>query len=90
MRHCLRRSQLELRGPRNGLRVALRSSGGMRSALLLRQTPNLPTKPAGGCAVGAFRTGPGGRSPPRKTRATPNVYRQTYTRCCKRLQQFAA
>eukprot|EP00969_Alexandrium_andersonii_P145429 6431833-Alexandrium_andersonii.AAC.1 len=41
---CLRRSSLELCGPRNGLKTGPRSSREARSALLLAQIPNLPTK----------------------------------------------
>eukprot|EP00969_Alexandrium_andersonii_P307673 13600583-Alexandrium_andersonii.AAC.1 len=39
-----RRSNLELRGPNNGLRIGARSSGGVRSAPFCALIPNLPTK----------------------------------------------
>eukprot|EP00969_Alexandrium_andersonii_P114942 5083228-Alexandrium_andersonii.AAC.1 len=60
MRNC---SKLELRGPRTGLKVDPRSSGGMHSAPLLVQTPNPPTKRAGGRASGASRGRQGGGAP---------------------------
>eukprot|EP00969_Alexandrium_andersonii_P166810 7371084-Alexandrium_andersonii.AAC.1 len=65
MRLCLRSSKLELRGPRNGLNIAPRSAGGVHSASLLAQMPNLATKRASGNAGGASRGGSGGRSPSR-------------------------
>eukprot|EP00969_Alexandrium_andersonii_P356309 15446277-Alexandrium_andersonii.AAC.1 len=40
------RSNLELRGPRNGLKIGTRSSRGVRAAPLLAQIPNPPTKSA--------------------------------------------
>eukprot|EP00969_Alexandrium_andersonii_P153583 6791562-Alexandrium_andersonii.AAC.1 len=52
---CLRRSSLELHGPRRGLEIALRSSRGVRSAPFFAQMPNPPTKVAGGRAGGASR-----------------------------------
>eukprot|EP00969_Alexandrium_andersonii_P158451 7000293-Alexandrium_andersonii.AAC.1 len=65
MRRCLRRSKLELRGPRNGLEIGTRSSG--RSAPFSAQMPNPPTRRAGGRGGGASRGGLGWRSPPGKT-----------------------
>eukprot|EP00969_Alexandrium_andersonii_P016001 700232-Alexandrium_andersonii.AAC.1 len=46
MHHCLRCSELELRGPRNGLELDPRSSRGARPAPLFALTPNLTTKGA--------------------------------------------
>eukprot|EP00969_Alexandrium_andersonii_P331217 14639158-Alexandrium_andersonii.AAC.1 len=54
------RSNLELRGPKNGPNMGPRSSGGVRSAPFLTQIPNPPTKGAGGRARGASRGRPGG------------------------------
>eukprot|EP00969_Alexandrium_andersonii_P066594 2936005-Alexandrium_andersonii.AAC.1 len=45
-RKCLRHAKLDLRGPGNGLKIGTRSSGGVRSVLLVAQIPNLPTKRA--------------------------------------------
>eukprot|EP00969_Alexandrium_andersonii_P326466 14425104-Alexandrium_andersonii.AAC.1 len=42
--HCFKRSELEPRGPRNGLQIGPRSSRGARSALLCAQTPKLQTR----------------------------------------------
>eukprot|EP00969_Alexandrium_andersonii_P212325 9375717-Alexandrium_andersonii.AAC.1 len=36
MRHCLRRSKFELRGPGNGIKIGPRSSRGVRSAPFFR------------------------------------------------------
>eukprot|EP00969_Alexandrium_andersonii_P168966 7467935-Alexandrium_andersonii.AAC.1 len=66
MQNCLRRSTLELRGPRHFIEIGPRSSRDMRFAPLFAQMPNLPTKRAGGRAGGASRGGPEGRSPPRE------------------------
>eukprot|EP00969_Alexandrium_andersonii_P079639 3511295-Alexandrium_andersonii.AAC.1 len=44
MQHRCRRSELELRGPRNGLRIDPRGSRGMRCASLHVEIPNLTTK----------------------------------------------
>eukprot|EP00969_Alexandrium_andersonii_P174463 7713710-Alexandrium_andersonii.AAC.1 len=46
MKNRFRRSELELRGPRNDLRIGPRSSRGVRSAAFLAQIPHLPTKRA--------------------------------------------
>eukprot|EP00969_Alexandrium_andersonii_P047428 2080732-Alexandrium_andersonii.AAC.1 len=54
MQNGLRCSKLEIRGPRNGLTAAPRSSRGVNSAPFFAQMPNLPPKRAGGCAGGAF------------------------------------
>eukprot|EP00969_Alexandrium_andersonii_P242926 10731568-Alexandrium_andersonii.AAC.1 len=43
MQNRFRRSCLELRGPRSGLKLGPRSSRGMRFAPILAQIPNLPT-----------------------------------------------
>eukprot|EP00969_Alexandrium_andersonii_P088658 3911973-Alexandrium_andersonii.AAC.1 len=40
MQNHLRRSELELRGPRNGLEIGPRSSLGVRSARSFTQIPN--------------------------------------------------
>eukprot|EP00969_Alexandrium_andersonii_P347918 15383603-Alexandrium_andersonii.AAC.1 len=40
MQNCSRRSNLELRRPRSGLKVAPRSSRGVRSAHVFAQIPN--------------------------------------------------
>eukprot|EP00969_Alexandrium_andersonii_P252895 11177405-Alexandrium_andersonii.AAC.1 len=58
------RSNLELRGPRNGLKVDPGSSGRVQSAPLFAQMPNPPTKWAGGRARGASRGVQEWRSPP--------------------------
>eukprot|EP00969_Alexandrium_andersonii_P057921 2551595-Alexandrium_andersonii.AAC.1 len=63
MQNRFRRSNLELRGPRSGLKNGPRSSRGVRSDPFCALNPN---KPAG--AGGAFSGGPGGRSPPGKAR----------------------
>eukprot|EP00969_Alexandrium_andersonii_P070666 3118874-Alexandrium_andersonii.AAC.1 len=42
MRTCLGRSKVEPRGPRNGLSIYPRSSGGVCSAPLFAQMPLLP------------------------------------------------
>eukprot|EP00969_Alexandrium_andersonii_P372593 15482079-Alexandrium_andersonii.AAC.1 len=48
MRTCLRRSKLELCGPRKGLETDPRSSGGVDSVSLFAHTPSLVMKrPAG-------------------------------------------
>eukprot|EP00969_Alexandrium_andersonii_P352610 15438051-Alexandrium_andersonii.AAC.1 len=47
MQNRFRRSDLEPRGPKDGLKSGPRSSRGVRSAPLLAQIPNLPTKRAG-------------------------------------------
>eukprot|EP00969_Alexandrium_andersonii_P183079 8089146-Alexandrium_andersonii.AAC.1 len=44
MQHRRRRSELELRGPRNGLETGPQRSGGLRSAPLFVQILNPPTK----------------------------------------------
>ena len=82
MRNCLRRSKLELRGPRNGLEIGPRSSRGVRSAPFFAQMPNLPTKRAGGRAGGASRVdrgpGPGvsrGAEPPWEALRCVNIDR---------------
>eukprot|EP00969_Alexandrium_andersonii_P006519 283208-Alexandrium_andersonii.AAC.1 len=59
MRNCLRRLKLKPCGPRNGLIIGPRSSGGVRSAALFAQMPNLVTKRAGGHASRASRESPG-------------------------------
>eukprot|EP00969_Alexandrium_andersonii_P100354 4426763-Alexandrium_andersonii.AAC.1 len=51
MRHCLRR-QLELRGPRRGLKIGTR---GVHSAQFPAQMPSLPMKLAGGRTRGVSR-----------------------------------
>eukprot|EP00969_Alexandrium_andersonii_P070086 3092884-Alexandrium_andersonii.AAC.1 len=43
MQDCFRRSELELRGPRNGLECDPRSSRGVRSAPLFALIPKLTT-----------------------------------------------
>eukprot|EP00969_Alexandrium_andersonii_P272335 12035710-Alexandrium_andersonii.AAC.1 len=43
MQHRFRRSNLELRGPKSGLRLGPRSCQGVNSALFLAQMPILPT-----------------------------------------------
>eukprot|EP00969_Alexandrium_andersonii_P328612 14520459-Alexandrium_andersonii.AAC.1 len=43
-RNRVRRSELELRGPKGGLKIGPRSSRRVRSAPVLAQTPNLPMK----------------------------------------------
>eukprot|EP00969_Alexandrium_andersonii_P049660 2179658-Alexandrium_andersonii.AAC.1 len=55
MRNRLWHSTLELRGPRNDLRIDPRSSGGERSAPLFALMPNLVTDGAGGRTGGASR-----------------------------------
>eukprot|EP00969_Alexandrium_andersonii_P280037 12379416-Alexandrium_andersonii.AAC.1 len=65
-RNGLRRLKLELRGPRNHLKIGPQTSGEVRSAPLLAQMPNLPTKRAGGRAGGASRGGPGRGGAPRE------------------------
>eukprot|EP00969_Alexandrium_andersonii_P146724 6488469-Alexandrium_andersonii.AAC.1 len=51
--HRFRRSNLELRGPSNDLKVGLRSPRGVESApFSFVQIPNMLTKPAGGRAGG--------------------------------------
>eukprot|EP00969_Alexandrium_andersonii_P085037 3750753-Alexandrium_andersonii.AAC.1 len=57
------RSKLELRSPRNDHGIARRSSGGVRSAPLFAQIPNLPMRRAGRRAGGASR-GFEGAEPP--------------------------
>eukprot|EP00969_Alexandrium_andersonii_P369661 15475638-Alexandrium_andersonii.AAC.1 len=46
MHTCFSRSELELRGPRNDLRIDHRSSRGVRSAPFLAQMPGLTTRRA--------------------------------------------
>eukprot|EP00969_Alexandrium_andersonii_P008232 357948-Alexandrium_andersonii.AAC.1 len=60
MRKCLRHFKLKLRGPRNGRNIDPRSSAGCILRRFFVQTPNLPTKRAGGRAGGASRGGPRG------------------------------
>eukprot|EP00969_Alexandrium_andersonii_P297789 13161512-Alexandrium_andersonii.AAC.1 len=43
MQNRFTRSNLELRRPKNGLKIGTRSSRGVRSAQLLVEIPNLPT-----------------------------------------------
>eukprot|EP00969_Alexandrium_andersonii_P104954 4631132-Alexandrium_andersonii.AAC.1 len=63
---CLRRSKLELRGPRSGLKL-----GWARSVPPLAQMPNLPKRQAGGRAGGASRgRGPRGGG---DSLGTPNI-----------------
>eukprot|EP00969_Alexandrium_andersonii_P070237 3099934-Alexandrium_andersonii.AAC.1 len=64
MRNCLRRSKLELRGPRNGPKIAFQSSGRVRSVRCFVQMPNPLTKRAGGRAGGASRGESGGVGAP--------------------------
>eukprot|EP00969_Alexandrium_andersonii_P041221 1807401-Alexandrium_andersonii.AAC.1 len=42
--HRFRRSNLELRGPKNGLNIGLQRSRGVLSVPQFAQIPNLPTK----------------------------------------------
>eukprot|EP00969_Alexandrium_andersonii_P305017 13482705-Alexandrium_andersonii.AAC.1 len=49
-----------MRGPRHGLNIDLRGSRGVHSAPFFSQTPNLPTRRAGGRTRGTSRGGPGG------------------------------
>eukprot|EP00969_Alexandrium_andersonii_P345198 15259406-Alexandrium_andersonii.AAC.1 len=44
MRNFLRRSKLELHGPRNDLGIGPRSSGRVHSVPFLQQVPNPPAK----------------------------------------------
>eukprot|EP00969_Alexandrium_andersonii_P132479 5857558-Alexandrium_andersonii.AAC.1 len=44
MQNCSRRSELELRGPRNGFKTNPRSSRRVRSAQSFAQTPNPQSK----------------------------------------------
>eukprot|EP00969_Alexandrium_andersonii_P134152 5933732-Alexandrium_andersonii.AAC.1 len=44
MQHCLRRSELGLRGPRNSLKSGPRRSQGVHFAPLFAQIPNLRAK----------------------------------------------
>eukprot|EP00969_Alexandrium_andersonii_P153094 6769865-Alexandrium_andersonii.AAC.1 len=68
MRGCLRHSELELRGPTNGLDIDPRSPPGLYSAPLSARTPNPPTKQASGRGGGASRVGPRGGAPDGKIR----------------------
>eukprot|EP00969_Alexandrium_andersonii_P267653 11828034-Alexandrium_andersonii.AAC.1 len=43
MQHRVRRSELELRGSRIGLKIGFRSSRGVHSAPCATQNPDLPT-----------------------------------------------
>eukprot|EP00969_Alexandrium_andersonii_P167934 7424602-Alexandrium_andersonii.AAC.1 len=52
-----------MRGPRNGLKIRPRSSGGVSSAPCSAQMPNVPTKRAGGHTGGASRGVWGGAEP---------------------------
>eukprot|EP00969_Alexandrium_andersonii_P304909 13478451-Alexandrium_andersonii.AAC.1 len=63
MRNCVRRSKLELRGPRNDLKIGLQSFRRVCSAPLFAQMPNLPAKQAGWGTKGASRR-VWGQSPP--------------------------
>eukprot|EP00969_Alexandrium_andersonii_P300039 13263881-Alexandrium_andersonii.AAC.1 len=64
MQNGFRRSNLELRGSRDGLKFGPPGSGGVRSAPFFVQMPKLPTKRAGGRAGGAFGVVWGGGAPP--------------------------
>eukprot|EP00969_Alexandrium_andersonii_P117921 5215621-Alexandrium_andersonii.AAC.1 len=46
-RNCVRRSKLELRGPRHDLRIGTEALDGVRSVPLFAQMPNPPTRRAG-------------------------------------------
>eukprot|EP00969_Alexandrium_andersonii_P081681 3600728-Alexandrium_andersonii.AAC.2 len=67
----MRCSKLELRRPRNVLKTCPRSSRVMRSAPVFAQMPNLPTKPAGGCAGSASRGVRGGGAPQGRLMTSP-------------------
>eukprot|EP00969_Alexandrium_andersonii_P370043 15476423-Alexandrium_andersonii.AAC.1 len=55
MQNGFRRSNLELRESRDGLKFGPPSSEGLRSAPFFAQIPILPTKQAGGRDAGASR-----------------------------------
>eukprot|EP00969_Alexandrium_andersonii_P202273 8937676-Alexandrium_andersonii.AAC.1 len=63
MRNYRRRSQLQPRGPRNGLIMAPRRSGGVRSAPLFALMQIPPTTRAVGRVGDVSQEGPGGQSP---------------------------
>eukprot|EP00969_Alexandrium_andersonii_P303696 13425801-Alexandrium_andersonii.AAC.1 len=56
MHNCIRQSKLELRGPRSGIDIAVRSSRGVGSAPVFQQMLNLSTKRANERAGGAPRS----------------------------------